>query len=133
MIDIKSLRIGNIIKDQNGNLREVAYITECIGLKNDIGGIDKYQKDPITSFNIETLRYAELTEEMLLKCEGVENEFDMCLNINDRVALAIDIKPNGVIATIFTEYDEFEVKCDYLNELQNLIKSLTGKELQINL
>lgn len=134
MIDVKSLRIGNIIKDHNGNLREVAYITECVGLKNDIGGIDKYQKEPIFSFDIETLRYAELTEELLLKCG-----FEIRSKNEDGIIYG---KQNFTIIygrTIFDDYAFFlngyhnDCWIDTLHKLQNVFYILRNEELQINL
>jgi len=67
MIDIKSLRIGNLILDHTGTIREVAYIGDTIGLKNDSGGTDKYQKDLIISGDIGKLKGVPLIGEILLK------------------------------------------------------------------
>lgn len=126
MIDVKSLRIGNIIKDKNGNLREVAYITECVGLKNDIGGIDKYQKEPIISFDIETLDFAELSEELLLKC-GAINKFGRTYFIGK---IKFDINTLNIVRF---HYSGKVAYIDYLHQLQNLWHSLYNEELQINL
>ena len=135
MIDLKSLRLGNILKDHKGRLREVAYITECVGFKNDIGGVDKYQKDPITSYDIETLSYVDLSEDILLKCEGMKKEpSEKCeyfIQIAKRTHIVINLN-EGIDVGLALEDDFLYVECDYLHELQNLIKSLTNKELIIN-
>lgn len=135
MIDIKSLRLGNILKDHKGNLREVAYITECVGLKNDIGGVDKYQKDPITSYDIETLSYVDLSEDILLKAGFNWNITGTALWDSNEFLISKD--EDGYYFGVWAssngdEYPIFVMTLDYLHTLQNAYRLKTNKELIIN-
>lgn len=135
MIDLKSLRLGNILKDHKGRLREVAYITECVGLKNDIGGVDKYQKDPITSYDIETLSYVDLSEDILLKAGFNWNITGTALWDSNEFLISKD--EDGYYFGVWQssngdEYPIFVMTLDYLHTLQNAYRLKTNKELIIN-
>lgn len=134
MIEANDLMIGNYVR-YNGMILPIVSICSPKPYKTkrfNEKWLIELLCDGLIYAPIDEVEPIPITEDILLKCEGIENEFDMCLKINDRAALAIDVKPNAVIATIFTEYDEFEVKCDYLHELQILYKSLASKDLIIN-
>lgn len=68
MINIRELRIGNILITENGIPQPIGYITdELIGFRNDCGGIDKHQKNPIISFDIDKVEPLPLSEENILQ------------------------------------------------------------------
>jgi len=68
MVYAQELRINNWLLDGQSIMRQVEYVGATIGLKNDIGGTDKYQKNPVFSYDIEMLNPVPLSEDILLKC-----------------------------------------------------------------
>lgn len=120
MIDIKSLRIGNIIKGVNS---EVPIKVHRISISEEGCAINTWDSrlfDPIP-----------ITEEILLKCEGVEKVRDGVFDFDIYRFGYFALTEDGVYPT--SQSQQVGEPKKYLHELQNLIKSLTNKELQINL
>lgn len=71
----------------------------------------------------------ELTEEILLKCGFVKDEFD---NWENETRLGL-YKPEEFDGYLSIWGDSTVGECNYLHQLQNLYFALTGQELEINL
>lgn len=71
----------------------------------------------------------ELTEEILLKCGFVKDEFD---NWENETRLGL-YKPEEFDGYLSIWGDSTVGECNYLHQLQNLYFALTGEELKINL
>lgn len=135
MINKKELRIGNIIYDATRTIRPVEYIGGTIGLTNDIGGTDKYQHDPIFSYDIDMLSPVELSASILKKCGFKKDEQSMyggwLIKLNEGESMRIVNYDSIGWHWPMNGYNKPVV--NYLHQLQNLYHGLTGKELNINL
>ena len=125
-MDVKELRIGNVIGDIIGAPVIVRAINNGgIAIRGEAWCIDASMLDPI-----------KLTEEILLKCGFVaksvysnfvlgELELESCYRnrtTNERSCFYLD----GNIP------DFMKIRIDYLHQLQNLIYALTGEELNVS-
>jgi hypothetical protein len=135
MINAKELRIGNWVKDADGDFK-------VLGIEHDANkywiGINKG-----TSVNAVAIEPIELTEDVLIKIglKKIENpdklfdiyeydEYFFCWDGNEIHAVGVetyngDIVPDGLI--------NFAWHIKYLHQLQNLFFALTGEELNIEL
>ncbi len=127
---LNELRIGNYLQGKEREPQTVAYITDCIGLNNLCGGVDKYQNNPIISNDIKDLQPIPLTEDWLLKFSmaKAKNSYYFPNEMGFRVRR---YKDNWVfyIFTDLFQYSLSEIK--HVHQLQNLYFALTGKELTI--
>lgn len=127
----EELRIGNYVLGASGEMQRVAYITECIGLHNNIGGTDKYQKNPIFSYDINDLRPIPLTPEILERY-GFEDVGGL-----GKLIISDEVSPTslqymfggGTIQICRSGINALTIPCEYLHQLQNLYFALTGSEL----
>jgi len=130
MIDVKHLRVGNIIKSKDGNLPYWA-ITE---------------EDMITILQAEDRSIYEpipITEEWLLKLgfedfyEG-DNDYIKYIDPNRDYYLQLDVRRRDGKYTILDNpfnddlRDFSRVYIIYLHQLQNIYFALTGEELELN-
>lgn len=130
----------NWLLNAKGEPQQVAYIHEnVIGLYNSIGGVDKYQNEPLVSNDIELLRYVELTEDTLLKIKGFEKKTEFVAHgINEDIeyfeldgfSICKDVSGKWFLYNIHSSYME---RFKYIHQLQNLYFALVGKELEIDL
>jgi hypothetical protein len=133
MIKAEELRIGNTVLGATGEHQQVAYITECVGLHNNIGGTDKYQKDPIFSYDINDLQPIPLTGQILEQygfkntSYTKENYIGFKLMLDEYRFLHID-RLNKTFVCLIND-DVTLNRMHYLHELQNLYYALTGTEL----
>jgi hypothetical protein len=143
-ITAQELRIGNWVLDYYGRPRQVAYVGEVVGLYNDIGGTDRYQKNPIISYDLERdLRAIPLSPEILEKAgfvkecpiakmpEYFHHRFrfgNMVINSNPKWK-NMEVKYGGLSLDDRTHI----CKITSLHQLQNLFWCLCGKELEIDL
>lgn len=94
MINIRELRNKNWLSDKDNIPRQVDYIGDVVGLFNTIGGVDRYQKNPILSNNIDDLNPIPFTTEWaqrfgligriinglcISESEYQGHEYDLCL------------------------------------------------------
>ena len=109
---VKELRDGNIVL-HSGKF----YILDSF---------DIYKLD---TTNCEDVQPIELTEEILLKCGFVKDEFD---NWENETRLGL-YKPEEFDGYLSVWGESTVGECNYLHQLQNLYYALTGQELEINL
>jgi hypothetical protein len=125
MIDIKDLRIGNFIKDKEGNQLCVYGVA-----REDSHNIIWYDEEGGFYLNDDEAEPIPLTPEILEGCgfERISNFFyDKWVdNLKLRVSLTKDLMTFSYDDTDLPSYK-------YLHQLQNIYHSLTGQELQINL
>lgn len=115
---VNELRIGNVLKEKySGDLLIVIELTKQ-RITFDYQTTEKWQSEPI-----------ELTEEILLKCGFVKDEFD---NWENETRLGL-YKPEEFDGYLSIWGDSTVGECNYLHQLQNLYFALTGQELEINL
>lgn len=126
MIDIKDLRIGNILTHEG----EIVYVSS---LSLDID--DEYEEtigfckwgthaNEKAGWNREladTLLPVPLTPEWLERCGLSFYEHD------NELFPMVAMKHNGQVVAVFTK----TAPCEYVHQLQNLYHALTGTELQI--
>ncbi len=148
----KELRRGNYLYNHLNEIKEVDYIGDTVGLKNEIGGTDKYQINPIFSGNINDLKPIPLSEDILLKCgankSSIENpffsHFDFHFSRNRHISVSNPGTPNEMVmlverkegkqptVIVLRNYD-YDGKT-YLHDLQNIFHSASkGQELKIEL
>jgi hypothetical protein len=135
---------GNWILDDIQTPRQVDYIGETIGFRNEIGGTDKFQSNPIWSGDIDLLKPIPLTPEILEKCgfkwngdkgkvlyyffNGIRITMPTCSLSILRSCDKAGESQNGWCGTSLG--DSLDIK--YLHQLQNLFFALTGTELNYN-
>lgn len=83
---------------------------------------------PLT-WELKELKPIELTEEILLNCGFVKDEFD---NWENETRLGL-YKPEEFDGYLSVWGESTVGECNYLHQLQNLYFALTGQELEINL
>jgi hypothetical protein len=133
----QELRLNNLLFDYSGQMRRVAYVGETIGLHNDIGGTDKYQRNPLFSYDINTLKPIPLVPEILERC-GFKNYGGW---IGKKIAVDFwDEQTEIVFEFIDSNLTVYgndirirKIENTAVHQLQNLFYSLTGEELQIEL
>lgn len=138
MINTQELRIGNYLQSETGEYLPVEYVMkDVIGLRNNIGGVQKHQINPIFSYDIEKIKPIPLTEDILLKCGFVQIAY--LKNIDENFFLTTDAM--GFRLQVEKNHEDGYYICEslslnhikYLHQLQNLYFALTGTELEINL
>lgn len=129
----EELRIGNWLLGAAGEAQRVAYITETIGLHNNIGGTDKYQENPIFSYDINDLKPIPLSPEIL---ERYGFELYTSTTIKDKPFIIFRKRTfrakfiDGEFAGLSCNSGATDVKhLKYLHQLQNLFYSVYGYEL----
>lgn len=132
---VEDLRIGNIITDENGFQMHVVGIGEdwiTADFEGNEGDVWEFD------FKYSSPKPIELTEEILLKCGFIEDDF----NLFGGIYLDLGIKcSDGHVDYFYKKENESVVKLrsirdieiKYLHQLQNLFWCLCEKELQINL
>ncbi len=143
MINVKELRIGNVITDENGS----KYVV--IGLQDNRIVVQPYGLHP--EYPIEGIEInacgIPLTEELLLKCgfEKVikqqlfgfpqENFYQKFYEIETSKCPLVMIKENGHLCHVIPSDGEFGcsfIPVLYIHQFQNLYYSLSGKEIEVN-
>lgn len=145
-MEAKELRIGNWVIGATGEVQEVAYVGETIGLHNKIGGTDKYQKMPIISFDIDHLKPIPLSPEILRKLgfepKGSLNEYtkrrDEWIVYTCRWnSITKSVTSFGVVMLDARKRDigcaNFAWNIETLHRLQNIWFDCTGENITINL
>lgn len=134
MVDVKELRIGNIVyvRCQDGE-----HTVESIEKKDGwTGGYKIHMANGLKS-SLDYIMPIPLTEELLLKC-GFETEHYGFSNVNIELSygcflcggISQDYDVGLFVSTNGAEYAvSNEIK--YLHQLQNIYYALTGKELEI--
>jgi hypothetical protein len=135
MIQANELRIGNWVLDYYGRPRQVAYVGEVVGLHNGMGGTDRYQKNPIISYDLEKdLHPIPLSPEILEKCgwqKDGDEEGEWYTDLSSNGVLFLEGDKNG-LCEVFLDMDN-SIRVRFLHQLQNLFWCLCGKELEIDL
>lgn len=86
-------------------------------------------------YSFDKIKPIPITEEILLKCEGVKKfNIDWCEIEIYGIEISINIKTNNItIQDNYTDEVLLNIKCEYLHQLQNLIYALTNEQLKIEL
>ena len=111
-MDIKELRIGNLVLDREGKIGVVCEVCDCLG-----AGFVKFEND----LQLTSIQYVEpipLTEECLKKF-GISNIWVFEIFGDDSRGFHISYP-----------YGEW-IFIKYVHELQNLYFALVGEELEI--
>jgi hypothetical protein len=119
-MNIKELRIGNLLLDHLGRILKVA------GIKDDYIYCELSNGEKL-KYNIKTFKPINLTEEFLLKFgfDVVYGWDDYRGFIKDEVEIECDYN--------YKEFTNFiNKKIKYIHQIQNLYFSLTGNELTLN-
>lgn len=141
MIDVKDLRISNLVKSKNPQYRpnelgKFLYVTK-VDSENDSIGCFVYEELPFAIQFGQYLKFVEpipLTEDILLKCFfrlAGKSEFKIGFDLEQNHKFSY--KFNIVDKTQWLEYIGMVIDCNYLHELQNIYYLLTKQELEINL
>ena len=118
---ISELRIGNWVTDGFGNCVEVTGIIS----ENNTSG-----------YKTETLKPIPITEKLLIQCGFKDYHFsysDNCILLQSGVISKEDNRYFVYSGLGGADSYGFEVKLEYLHQLQNLYHALTGEELPVNL
>lgn len=128
MIDPKELRLGNLLKSETGEILPVAYIHEdVIGLRNTMGGVQKHQKNPIISYDIDKLEYVPLSEELLMRFGAIIYQGKWLIGNIELDYITTDEHFEFEYQTPNLDWEIVEIK--YVHELQNLYYDLHKKQL----
>jgi len=125
MIKINELRIGNYISREDIGDMSIRFETV----------LEFHQNKVVTSGPIKVvldygdLKPIQLTEEILLKCGYIKDEFD---NWENETRLGL-YKPDEFDGYLSIWGESTVGECNYLHQLQNLYFALTGEELEVNL
>ena len=116
MIEPKDLRIGNTIYDRHGNVSHIHagwfYITQ------DPKRLEDYSPIPLTSEILEKIGFKRI--------DHIHGYSFYSLSKSKKNRCHIDIYPEK------TSWMSYSVKhCKYVHELQNLVYSLKGDELEV--
>lgn len=142
MIQPQELRIGNYVTDQFFDTFKTFIKVDSInnkGINLEIEDDGKWAEIAKTwigcEYSFESLFGIPLTEEILLKC-GFEKSNDLdkfyhldLLNEWTRIYF----NPKYKVCTLSINQHDSRISIQYLHELQNLVFSLTQKELTIQL
>lgn len=123
MINAKDFRIGNLLISETGEALPIAYIhDDVIGLHNGFGGVQKHQKQPVFSYNIDKIQLLPLTDEWIINFGlSKENGYPYKFHYG-----YLKMR-NG---SFFYYYFNIEIELQFVHQLQNLYFCLTGKELE---
>lgn len=128
MIDARELRIGNYFKYNKKHNEGLCMLN--IPMKWDDS--DWYQLGECIIF-LDWFDPIPITEEILLKCGFTYKLGDLDFKLPNGL-LYYDVKEKKMYLMVGQFADCTDtVPCDYLHQLQNIIFSLTGKELKFNL
>lgn len=145
MIDARDLRVGNWALGANGIPQKVAYVGETIGLHNETGGTDKYQVNPIISFDIKDLQPIPLSPEILEKAGSEKKITTHSCKLFDTTIIYYELEFRGMQYITLRVQDfggelvnyiwesSHKVSLNYVHQLQNLVYVVTGNELKIDL
>ena len=150
-MNINEIRVGNLVYFAILNIVEVTAINpqKLISTsKNSISGKDEIYdmvsfKGNTASGNdrIEAFDPIPLTEEILLKCGFTKSRNIGCYDTDkdafffesDKISLTIDFILSSSNHYYRSNPVDGAIPLKYLHQLQNLVFSVTGKELEINL
>jgi len=129
------LRIGNVV--YNDYLQKNRFI--CGIFENEIWLSEDIESDTDQRSNIDCIQPIQLTEEILLKCEGYDKNYGF--EITETTFLDFTIMGKWLYPYIIQEPEvsHLSTNCinleriQYLHELQNLYHTLTKQELEINI
>lgn len=139
MIDVRELRIGNVVNDDTNLAQEIG--CKVVGIVESISeeniGLKYLRSDGDTFYGEEhpiNLSPIPLTEELLLKSGFSYDPESACWKI---CGLFIRKVESGFSIFIECE-DDWYSNCyfkdfEYLHQLQNIYFALTGKELEVSL
>lgn len=133
------LRIGNLIYDDSNTPLPVEYIhRDVVGLKNSMGGTDKYQTDPIISGDINKLSPIPLTEEWLVRFGFEKWKGELHKDCWSKAAkFHIDFVDGKILlqnrydGRLIVDFFNTLPHVKYVHQLQNLYHALTGEELKV--
>lgn len=129
MIDIRELRIGNIVNDDTNLAQDIG--CKVVGIVESISeeniGLKYLRSDGDTFYGEEhpiNLSPIPLTEELLLKCGFEKHKWGILTFYNPLIELDCNFCLKGV---------DYNIHIQSLHQLQNIYFDLTGKELMVNL
>jgi hypothetical protein len=127
-LNSKDLRIGNLIKWKSTG--EIEYVI-------NINSSSKYQT--INNIQITDAEPIPISEDWLIKAGFVENKYEYSIPISECGLVTLTLIPHdeqhSKFSVCVSQSDEHDVENVFLNEisfwheLQNLYKSISGKEL----
>lgn len=126
MIDIRDLRIGNIISSEETNYT-------IHGMSGKYVVIDDYGEN----INVEELEPIKLTEDILNSCK-LNKDYVGARLLSDKIIVYPDIiKMSDEYMVLFSAElnikSTFLFKIKYLHELQNVYYDINKKELEVDL
>ena len=139
MLQAKDFRIGNYVISETGEMLPIAYIhNDVIGLHNGYGGVQKHQKKPIFSYDIDKIKPVYLSKEVLSKYAELVNSVSGTFRIDlptrsEVLFLSLKEVGNGkpYIVDLFSFGTSKTIRMvHYLHDIQNIVYCLTGFELQ---
>ncbi len=143
MVDVKELKIGNIVcvKYKDGS-----HVVTSIVKDDAYSGGYCIQFDNGDKCSLDYVIPMPLTEELLLKC-GFKKTGDFAFEYKDDADLIFDAPndwnntndyPVGISSidpgypAMYIPHGEVIIRCLYLHDLQNKFFAITGKELEVN-
>ncbi len=144
MVDVKELRIGNIVECYSSLHKKHKSFEVNQILVDSIELIDTDESFEILCDRLDGI---PLTEELLLKC-GFNKSDDYVYEYKDNSDLLFDAPndwnntddyPVGISSiepgypAMYIPHGEIIIRCLYLHELQNKFFAITGKELEVKL
>ena len=135
-MDVKELRVGNLVKDDECIIVVVEALSGDNALVNGYGENEVlFSKKGYPNVLFESEIYPiELTEEMILKCGFTRKETSLVFVFQmPEFNATIQIWNGNEYASICRSgIAAYRFECKYLHQLQNIYFSLTGKELDVS-
>lgn len=131
MIQANELRIGNIVKDEDGNYRFISHVH-----KNYIGlSSVRYPQLYSMPHDLDEIEPVQISEEILLKCRAVRGSVTMYFIPIPSIKCEIHATwfHNQYVIELQNDRIPIVTEVKYLHQLQNLYFALTGKELEVKL
>ena len=126
----EELRVGNLVEDQKGQIREVKCIDsnneDCLYLKIPTCSlaIGRHSLKDICPINID--------EDILIKC-GLKRIVDgLFYGFKSSVGYVVPYQNGAYGLYQYVKSDEYIARFTYLHELQNLYYALTKEELDVS-
>lgn len=122
------LRIGNCLLFQGSKAELFGINKDCI--------IQYQQENDVFHCGIDEIKPIELTEEILLKLEGIVKLNEFQYKLNDLFLIEIDVisKNNYSIRKVISEESSvFICFMEHLHQLQNIYYDLCNEELNVKL